>query len=143
MPEQRKKIEPDENETILIVEDEEMLRELVQSMLELKGFRILTASNGLEAIEVFTREKEKIALVLTDLGLPKLGGWEACQQMLQMKPQLQVVVATGYLEPTAKQTMAEGGVREFVPKPYLAEELSVTIRALLDERKTESDTDLN
>ncbi len=143
MPEQGEKIEPDENETILVVEDEEMLRELVQSMLELKGFRILTASNGLEAIEVFTREKEKIALVLTDLGLPKLGGWEACQQMLRIKPQLQVVVATGYLEPTAKQTMAEGGVREFVPKPYLAEELSVTIRALLDERKTALDTDLN
>jgi len=138
MAERGNRIGSDGNETILLVEDEEMLRELVQSMLEMKGYRILTACDGMEAIEVFTREQEAIELVLTDLGLPKLGGWEACKKMLEIKPQLQVVVATGYLEPAAKQAMADGGVREFVPKPYLAEELSVTIRALLDERKSAS-----
>ncbi|MBI5473199.1 MAG: response regulator [Ignavibacteriae bacterium] len=138
MAEQYQENASEGNETILLVEDEEMLRDLVQSMLQMKGYRVLTASDGLAAIETFKSLKDEIALVLTDLGLPKLGGWEACRQMLQIKPQLRVVVATGYLDPTEKQAMADGGVSEFVPKPYLAEELTSTIRMLLDKGKANS-----
>ncbi len=120
-------------ETILIVEDEELLRDLVHSLLEMKGYAILTARDGQEAIEVYTQHAHSIQLVLTDLGLPRLGGWEACKRMQLLNPKLKIVVASGYLDPSAKQEMAKGGVRRFVNKPYLATELSATIRELLDE----------
>jgi two-component system, cell cycle sensor histidine kinase and response regulator CckA len=120
-------------ETILIVEDEELLRELVQSLLESKGYTILTARDGQEAVQVFKQNVKTVDLVLTDLGLPKLGGWEACQQMQPLNPKLKIVVATGYLDPEAKQTMMNGGVRRFVSKPYLGSELVDTLRDLLDE----------
>ena len=119
-------------ETILVVEDEELLRELVQSLLESKGYTVLTANDGQQAVEAYQHHHADIRLVLTDLGLPKLGGWEACQQMKAINPKVKVIVATGYLDPDAKQDMIQGGIEEFVQKPYLASELIGKVRELLD-----------
>ncbi len=124
-------------ETILLVEDEELLRDLVESMLASKGYRVLTARDGQEAVQIFMQQKNKIHLVVTDLGLPRLGGWEAARIMLKERPNLPVVVATGYLDPEAKQAMTEGGVREFVQKPYQGRELTHRIREVLDRAAKE------
>jgi two-component system, cell cycle sensor histidine kinase and response regulator CckA len=124
---------PVKSKTILVVEDEELLRELVQSLLESTGYSILIARDGKEAVEVFTRHADTIDLVLTDLGLPRLGGWEACQQMQLINPKLKIAVASGYLDPAAKEEMRRGGVQRFVHKPYLGTELLKTITGLLDE----------
>lgn len=121
------------SETILLVEDEELLRDLVQSMLTSKGYTVLTARDGQEAVQLFMQRRNEIQLVVTDLGLPRLGGWEAARIMLKERPDLPVVIATGYLDPEAKQTMAEGGVREFIHKPYQGQELTHTIREILDK----------
>ncbi len=127
-------IVPGGAETILIVEDEELLRELVQSLLEAKGYNVLIAGDGEQAVAMFKEHHERIDLVLSDLGLPKLGGWEACQEMQKINPNIKVVIASGYLDPTAKQDMMQGGVHEFVHKPYLAKELTAKLREMLDER---------
>jgi PAS domain S-box-containing protein len=121
-------------ETILLVEDEDLMRELVESFLASKGYTILIARDGQEAVEMYKEHRGSIDLVLTDLGLPRLGGWEACQQMKKLDPQLKVIVASGYLDPNAKQEMILGGVQHFVHKPYLATEMSATIRELLDAK---------
>lgn len=123
------------SETILVVEDEEMMLELVQSLLESKGYRILTAQDGKAAVEIYKQHQDEIDLVLTDLGLPKLGGREACQQMRALNPKLNVIVATGYLDPAAKEQMIESGIEEFVQKPYHATELTTKVREILDARR--------
>jgi two-component system, cell cycle sensor histidine kinase and response regulator CckA len=128
---QREQPPPREPETILLVEDEEMLMELVRSLLELNGYRLLTASDGKQAVELFQKHHQEIDLVLTDLGLPKIGGWEACKQMQQLNPNLPIIVATGYLDPTEKREMLNGGVKAFVTKPYLSGELLESIHLLL------------
>ncbi len=127
------KIIPGGAETILIVEDEELLRELVQTMLKAKGYNVLVAGDGEEAVAVFREHYRQVHLVLSDLGLPKLGGWEACQEMKKINPNIKLVIASGYLDPTSKQEMLLGGVTEFVHKPYLAGELTAKLREMLDE----------
>lgn len=123
---------PDGKETILLVEDEPMLLELVQSLLESAGYRVLTAKDGRTAVEMYKTHQQEIRLVLSDLGLPLLSGWEACRQMLAINPALKVVVATGYLDHAAKDEMMESGVKEFVQKPYFAAELIAKLRDLLN-----------
>jgi DNA-binding response OmpR family regulator len=73
-----------------------------------------------------------VNLVLTDLGLPKLDGWTACKRIKAMNPHVRIIVASGYLDPEAKQEMVNGGVHEFVHKPYLATELTARVREVLD-----------
>ncbi len=128
----QEQVVPGGAETILIVEDEELLRELLQGLLESKGYNILTAEDGEQAVALFKEHHARIDLVLSDLGLPKLGGWEACQEMQKINPGIKVVIASGYLDPTAKQDMMQGGIREFVHKPYLAKELTAKVREMLD-----------
>jgi CheY-like chemotaxis protein len=117
-----------------LVEDEELLLELIQSVLESKGYNVLTARDGVAAVEVYKQKKDEIDLVLADLGLPKLGGWEACRQMKAINPKVRVVIASGYLDPSAEQEMIDGGVEAFVNKPYLGGELTEKIRRLLEAR---------
>ncbi len=123
---------PGGKETVLLVEDEDLLRELVESLLKGKGYTVLTATNGEEAIQTFRENQDTVNLVLTDLGLPKLDGWTACKRIKAMNPHVRIIVASGYLDPEAKQEMVNGGVHEFVHKPYLATELTARVREVLD-----------
>jgi two-component system cell cycle sensor histidine kinase/response regulator CckA len=120
-------------ETILVVEDEELLLELVQSLLESHGYTVLTARDGLSAVELFKQHSEQIALVLTDLGLPKLDGGRASAQMKAINPKLKVIVATGYLDPEARGEMLQAGIHEFVHKPYFAAEILEKVKGMLKD----------
>jgi PAS domain S-box-containing protein len=123
---------PGGKETVLLVEDEELLRELVESLLQGKGYTVLIAADGEEAVEIFRAHQREVNLVLTDLGLPKVDGWSACKRMKALNPNVRIIVASGYLDPEAKQEMVNGGVHEFVHKPYLATELTSKVRDVLD-----------
>lgn len=120
-------------ETLLVVEDEEMLLELEKTLFGGKGYRVLTARDGVEAIEVYSNHKDEIALVLTDMGLPKLGGWEAFQKMKEINPQVKVILASGYLDPNLKSEMLKAGAIDFVQKPYVPHELLRRIREMIDK----------
>ncbi|MDI6803894.1 MAG: PAS domain S-box protein [Bacteroidota bacterium] len=121
------------HETILFVEDEEMLQEVVKTQLTLKGYRVLSAFNGEEAVEMYRTHQVEIAAVLSDLGLPKLGGFEAFLQMKKINPNVKIILASGFFEPTQKSSMLETGVEYFVQKPYRANEILTAIRKLLDK----------
>lgn len=123
---------PGGNETILLVEDETLLLELMKSMLEEKGYQVLTAHDGIEAIEVFRSRKDDVALLLVDMGLPKLSGWEAFLQMRQLNPQLRAIVASGYLEPDLRNNILKSGARDFIEKPYVPQEIFRRVRRILD-----------
>ena len=132
-----KKAEPSKGgtETILVVEDEEILRELVKSSLEEKGYTVLTAQDGVDALNSFTQNKERIALVLCDMGLPKIGGWDAFKIMKELSPKVNVIFASGYLDPGLKAEILKGGARDFVQKPYDPDEIVKRIRDVIDHNK--------
>jgi PAS domain S-box-containing protein len=120
------------SETILIVEDEILLLEITQSILESNGYKILTAGDGEQAIEVYTRHQEEIALVITDMGMPKLSGVEEIKILRQINPNVKVILATGFLEPGAKDALLAAGAKAIMQKPYVARELLGMIREILE-----------
>jgi len=119
---------PNAPRTILLVEDEEMLRDLGVTILEGEGFRVLAAKDGVEAVDLFEAHRDDIGLVVCDLGLPRLGGREAFLKMKESRPGVRAIVASGYLEPTIRSEMLKAGVLDTIQKPYDFNELLKKIR---------------
>ncbi len=125
--------------TVMLVEDEEMLRELGVMLLESDGYRVLAAKDGVEAVEMFARHAEEIGLVICDLGLPRMGGRDVFLRMKEIKPDVRVIVASGYLEPSMRAEILRAGVIETVQKPYDFRDLIARIREVIGEPETEDD----
>ncbi len=121
------------NETVLIVEDEEDLLEMLQALLEECGYKVLIASDGEEAIEMFQMHNSAIDVVVSDVGLPQMSGWEAFQKMQSINPSLRVVFASGFFDPKLKSAMIKAGAQKFIQKPYIPSEIFTAIRETLDE----------
>ena len=126
-------------QTILLVEDEEMLRELGVSILESEGFRVIAAKDGMEAVALFEAHSDEIGLVVCDLGLPRLGGREAFLKMKESKPGVRAIVASGYLEPTIRSEMLKAGVIDTIQKPYDFNDLLTKIRSIIGPREIPDD----
>ncbi|MGA9408266.1 MAG: ATP-binding protein, partial [Bacteroidota bacterium] len=123
---------PGGTETILLVEDEEMLRELAKMALKGKGYTVITATNGEEAIQIYKARKKEIALVLSDMGLPKLDGYSAFKELKEINPAIKFVIASGYIDPVQKSEILKSGVKEFIQKPYVPNDMLSKIRNVLD-----------
>ena len=126
-------------QTILLVEDEEMLRDLGVSILESEGFRVLAAKDGVEAVALFEANSEEIGLVVCDLGLPRLGGREVFLKMKERKPSVRAIVASGYLEPTIRSEMLKAGVIDTIQKPYDFNDLLAKIRSVIGPEEVADD----
>ncbi|MDI6767474.1 MAG: PAS domain S-box protein [Bacteroidota bacterium] len=126
---------PKGSETILIVEDEEMLANLLAAMFEDQGYEVLIAKDGQEGIEIFTSNTDKINLVLSDMGLPRLGGFEMFMKMKEVKPNVIAILASGYFDPNLKKELIDAGAKDFIQKPYMPEVILQRIREILDERR--------
>ncbi len=119
-------------ETILVVEDEEMLRSLVREVLTRSGYAVLEAADGEEGADIFSAHKESIHLVLLDLGLPKLSGEEVFAQIRARDPLARVVFSTGYVREQKTEELLRLGARGVVYKPYTISNMLKTIREVLD-----------
>jgi PAS domain S-box-containing protein len=117
--------------TILLVEDEEQLRELGIAMLEGEGYRVIAAKDGVEGVELFEANSDQIGLVVCDLGLPRLGGRDAFMKMKATKPNVRAIVASGYLEPAMRSEMLQAGVIDTIQKPYDFSEMLEKVRSIL------------
>jgi len=106
------------NKTVLLVEDEEMMVLLLRKTFAKHGYNVLVALDGEEALNLFQEHKQKIDVVLLDIGLPKKAGWEVILTMKEENPQVSIVVASGYIDPASKTKMYQAGIRNFVDKPY-------------------------
>jgi CheY-like chemotaxis protein len=120
-------------ETILVVEDEEMLMMSLQMLLVEKGYNVLPARDGMEALKIYQDNKDDIALVLTDLGLPTITGLEVCQRIKNIKSNERMILATGYLDPDMKLELQKTGIQHFLYKPYDLKIVLREVRKVLDE----------
>jgi CheY-like chemotaxis protein/nitrogen-specific signal transduction histidine kinase len=116
--------------TVLVVDDEEMVRRIAQASLELRGFRVLIASNGAEAIEQ-VRNRPEIGLVLLDLTMPVMGGEEAIDHIRAVRPGIKVIVSTGYDHREAVARFGRKGVAGYLQKPYTSRQLGERVQALI------------
>jgi PAS domain S-box-containing protein len=125
---------PGGTETLLVVEDEEMLMASLQMVLIEKGYNVLTAGDGLAALKIYQEHNNDIALVLTDLGLPNMTGLEVCQRIRAINPNEHLILATGFLDPDVKLEFIEAGIRHFLFKPYDIREVLKVVREVLDKK---------
>ncbi|MGB8472445.1 MAG: ATP-binding protein, partial [Candidatus Acidiferrum sp.] len=125
--------------TIMLVEDEEMLRELGVMMMEADGYRVLAAKDGVEAVEMFESHADEIGLVVCDLGLPRLGGRDVFMRMKEIKPSVRAIVASGYLEPNVRSEILRAGVIDTVQKPYDFRDMMERIRSIIGQPQMEDD----
>ena len=135
--------EYDPARTVMLVEDEEMLRELGVMLLEGDGYRVLAAKDGIEAVEMNEAHADEIGLVVCDLGLPRLGGRDVFLRMKEIKPSVRTIVASGYLEPSLRTEILRAGVIDTVQKPYDFRELIERIRSIIGEPQMEDDSNRN
>lgn len=121
---------------ILVVEDELPMLNLLKKILEDAGFRVLMAKDGIEAIDVYSRHQSEVDLVLCDMALPKLGGWTVYLALKERNPQVKMILTSGYLDPKVKSDMVKGGVRDFIPKPYVPETIVKSVRQALGDQQS-------
>ena len=105
-------------ETILLVDDEQEVLEVGREVLERFGYRVLTASDGENAMEVFQEFQKDIECVILDLNMPGLDGQTCLEKFLSLSPRMRIIVATGYLETERRKEMIESGALGFITKPY-------------------------
>ena len=117
-------------ETLLFVEDEDRVREAGQRVLESLGYRVLTASNGQEGLEVF-RATDNVALVLTDMVMPVMGGRDLIQELKRINPEVKALIVTGYVVQEDLQALMEEGFTDVVYKPLDVGVLGRAIRQVL------------
>ena len=120
-------------ELVLVVDDEESIREITRGTLETFGYRVLTASDGTEALALYADKKNEIAVVLTDMVMPFMDGPATIRALQRMNPKVRIIAASGL---GAGQHAGEGaleGVSVFLNKPYTAEKLLKTLAQVLHE----------
>jgi two-component system, cell cycle sensor histidine kinase and response regulator CckA len=118
-------------EALLLVDDEDLVRELGQRILQKNGYVVLTAANGVEALDVFSREQERIALVILDLIMPSLGGKDCLRELLKIDPFVRVLISSGLASDASGKECLDIGARGFVAKPFRSEELLQEVRKAL------------
>jgi CheY-like chemotaxis protein len=121
------------SETVLLVEDEPMVRSLAARALRNFGYTIIEASDGRQALEVFQRQESDIALVVTDVAMPDMGGRELATRLNELAPELPVLFMSGYTgEEVTERGMLPAGV-PFQSKPFAPDALASRVRHLLDK----------
>jgi CheY-like chemotaxis protein len=115
--------EPEGGGTILLVEDDAFLRMATGAMIEKMGFPLLTAEDGIEAVEVFRQHQAAIRLVLTDLTMPRMGGWETLAALRRLDPNLPVILASGYDKAQVMASPHTDRPQVFLGKPYGLQQL--------------------
>jgi two-component system cell cycle sensor histidine kinase/response regulator CckA len=121
--------------TILLAEDEENMVQLLKRVLGQRGYQVLVAADGAVAIDLFSRHSHEIDVVLLDLGLPKIAGWDLIRRLKDKNPAVNVVVASGYIEPELKSKMFEAGVKAVVHKPYAVTTIIETLQEVIEKSR--------
>ncbi|MCD6530996.1 PAS domain S-box protein, partial [bacterium] len=118
-------------ETILVADDEPVLLNLLVDLLQSRGYRVLTAGNGAEAVELYKKRCDEIDLVLLDILMPKMDGLEALKEIKKIDPGAKILVISGYAQMDKIDSCLEAGALGFVKKPFRISELSEKIWAAL------------
>ncbi len=118
---------PVKRETILVVEDEELILAPVMVLLNDCGYDCIPARDGAEAIAQWVKNRDRISMILLDVDLPKIDGWDVMLRIREDDPDVRIIVCSGYLDPGRRQVMEDGGANGYIGKPY---ELQDILRAL-------------
>jgi PAS domain S-box-containing protein len=121
------------NETLLLVEDEELVRDLGREILADFGYEVIVAENGKSALDIYQEQKDRISLVILDLIMPEMDGRRCLKEILQMDRSARVLIASGYFEDITFDDEILSTAKGFIRKPYDMRTLLQTVRKILDK----------
>ena len=121
-------------ETILLIDDEEPIRSLAEEMLVRQGYKVVTTPDGEGGIEVYSRMKGEIDLVILDLVMPGMGGQKTLEKLIEINPEIRVIIASGYSTPPEMKKVMASGAADFIAKPYRLNNLLTLVRETLDRK---------
>jgi len=127
-----KELLPGGTETILLIDDEVVVRNLGKVLLEQRGYTVLLADDGEEGISVYKTNRDKIDLVLLDMIMPNKTGTEVFHALKNMNPDVKIIIVSGYSLDNQAQQLLNQGANTFIQKPYQAQQLMLEIRKVLD-----------
>jgi len=120
-------------EHILLVDDEKMLVEMSQTMLERMGYAVTARTSSMEALTTFRNQPDAFDLVITDQTMPGMTGIDLARKMLQLRPDLPIILCTGYSSRLSKEQVRAYGIKGFALKPLAKKDIAVLIRSILDK----------
>jgi CheY-like chemotaxis protein len=119
-------------ERVLLVDDEEAVLEVGKELLEVMGYRVRTATDGREAVEVYGKNRDDIDIVILDMVMPNMGGGEAYDRMKEINPDIKVLLLSGYSIDGRATEILNRGCDGFIQKPFTMKQLSAKLREILD-----------
>lgn len=117
---------------LLVIEDEEDVRVILEGVLKSAGYEVLLASDGNEALTLFNKPGAEVELVISDIGLPGADGIDVCQQLRKLNPELKIMLSSGYPQKDFKTRVETLGIDGFLAKPYEPRELISSVRCVLE-----------
>lgn len=118
-------------QTILLVDDEESVRDFVQMLLEGEGYQVLVAANGVEALEIYDRFSSEIGLVVSDIKMPKMDGVALYKALSARNPEVKFLAISGFMIPEAFNQLTKWGLLDVIRKPFSIEVLIQKVEAIL------------
>ena len=125
---------PTGTERVLIVDDEETLVDMHRQMLEGLGYEVVTRTSSIEALELFKARPDRFDLVVTDMTMPNLTGSELALKLAKIRPDIPIILCTGFSHKITEQKAKEMGIKAFLFKPILRGVMAETVRRVLDEK---------
>jgi CheY-like chemotaxis protein len=119
-------------EKVLLVDDEASILIVTAQTLEGFGYRVITATDGAEAVAIYAQQRHEIAVVITDMSMPILDGPSTIYALLRINPKIKIIAASGLVERDELKRTPGTGVKHFLKKPYTASALLTVLRAILD-----------
>ena len=118
--------------TILVIDDEVAIRIFAETMLTMVGFEVITAIDGREGVEIFSRHAKDIVLVILDMTMPRMGGEETFYELRRIKPEVPILLSSGYAEIEVIERFTDEGLAGFIQKPYQVHELIQKLQTILE-----------
>ncbi len=129
---------PRGSERILFVDDEKVLVEIGRQMLGYLGYRVEAAASSIQALDIFRKDPGRFDLVMTDMTMPGMTGADLAREILRIRPDIPIILCTGYSEILTKENAKAHGIREVLTKPFSLEQLAGQIRTVLEPEKKQS-----
>jgi CheY-like chemotaxis protein len=123
---------PQGTETILYVDDEEPVMQIGHGMLASLGYTVVSTCSSQKAFELFSAEPGRFACVITDMTMPLIRGDELARRLIELRPGLPIILCTGFSEKISEEQALHMGIRAFLLKPFTMQDLSLTVRKVLD-----------
>ncbi|MCK4507470.1 MAG: response regulator, partial [Desulfuromonadales bacterium] len=125
---------PTGTERVLFVDDEECLADTCGELLEYQGYKVTSLMSSIEALTVFRSDPQKFDLVITDQTMPELSGAELATELLKIRPDIPIILCSGFSAKVSEEEAKGIGIREFCMKPMDMKQLATIARKVLDER---------